>query len=218
MRQHRGGGAGAVAVGDRRDDVLVFREGVVIGRRADGFAPEPDDGPPNPREDVARADAPFDSTEEYVDHGLENPGELTFASAGIGSLNHIVPEWINSVAGIDTLHIPYPGGAPAATAIASGEADVGVLALSSVGPFVDSGDIKTLGLARAERVESHPDIPTLAEGSVEEVAAGTMGRPLRPRGHARRDRGEDPPRRDGLPALGRSGFRLHRARRPGYAD
>lgn len=121
---------------------------------------------------VANVDAPFDTTEEYVDYARANPGTLTFASAGIGSLNHIVPEWINAEAGIDTLHIPYPGGAPAATAIASGEVDVGVLALSSVGPFVDSGAIKTLGLAREERVESHPDIPTLMEGGVANVAAG----------------------------------------------
>ncbi|GGK20441.1 Bug family tripartite tricarboxylate transporter substrate binding protein [Salinarimonas ramus] len=121
---------------------------------------------------VANADAPFDTTAEYVEHARENPGELVFASAGIGSLNHIVPEWINAETGIDVEHVPYRGGAPAAAAVASGEADVGVLALSSVGAFVDSGDLKILGLARTERVDTHPDVPTLAEGGVENVAAG----------------------------------------------
>ncbi|AXY43778.1 tripartite tricarboxylate transporter substrate binding protein [Halomonas sp. JS92-SW72] len=116
--------------------------------------------------------APFDTTEEYLAYAEANPGELSFASAGIGSLNHIVPEWINYETGIDTVHIPYRGGAPAATAVASGEAQVGVLALSSVGPFVDSGDIKVLGVARQERVESHPELPTLIEGGVPNVAAG----------------------------------------------
>ena len=121
---------------------------------------------------VANSEAPFDTTEQYVAYAKEHPGELSFASAGIGTLNHIVPEWINFEAGIDTLHIPYRGGAPAATAVAGGEVDVGVLALSSVGPFVDAGNIKILGVARADRAASHPDVPTLIEGGVPNVAAG----------------------------------------------
>ena len=121
---------------------------------------------------AANIDAPFDTTEEYVAHATENPGAVSFGSAGIGSLNHIVPEWINYEAGIDTVHVPYRGGAPAAAAVASGEVEVGVLALSSVGPFVDSGDLKLLGVAREERVDSHPDLPTLIEGGVPNVAAG----------------------------------------------
>lgn len=145
-----------------------------------------DDIPYNPAEDfraitmisdtplvlAAYKDAPFDTTEEYVAYALANPGEVSFASAGIGTLNHIVPEWINYEMGIDAVHIPYRGGAPAATAVASGEVEIGVLALSSVGPFVDSGDIKILGVAREERVASHPDLPTLIEGGVPNVAAG----------------------------------------------
>ncbi|WP_099865550.1 Bug family tripartite tricarboxylate transporter substrate binding protein [Pararhizobium haloflavum] len=121
---------------------------------------------------VANSETPFDTAAEYVEYAKTNPGELSFGSAGIGSLNHIVPEWINAEMGLDTAHIPYRGGAPAATAIASGEAEVGVLALSSVGPFVDSGELKILGLAREERVESHPDIPTLIESGIPNVAAG----------------------------------------------
>lgn len=121
---------------------------------------------------AANIDAPFDTTEEFVAHAAENPGAISFGSAGIGSLNHIVPEWINYEAGIDTVHVPYRGGAPAAAAVASGEVEVGVLALSSVGPFVDSGDLKLLGVAREERVASHPDLPTLIEGGVPNVAAG----------------------------------------------
>ncbi|WP_277024572.1 Bug family tripartite tricarboxylate transporter substrate binding protein [Paracoccus hibiscisoli] len=121
---------------------------------------------------VAYKDAPFDTTEEYVAYATANPGQISFGSAGIGSLNHIVPEWINYETGIDAVHIPYRGGAPAATAVASGEVDVGVLALSSISQFVDSGDIKILGVARTERVESHPDLPTLIEGGVPNVAAG----------------------------------------------
>ena len=147
-----------------------------------------DDIPYNPAEDfrpitmisdtplvlAAYKDAPFNTTEEYVAYALANPGEVSFGSAGIGSLNHIVPEWINYEMGIDAVHIPYRGGAPAATAVASGEVEIGVLALSSVGPFVDSGDIKILGVAREGRVASHPDLPTLIEGGVPNVAAGQL--------------------------------------------
>lgn len=121
---------------------------------------------------AAHNGAPFDTTEEYIAYAQANQGNISFASAGIGTLNHIVPEWINYEADIDAVHIPYRGGGSAATAVASGEAEVGVLALSSVGPFVDSGDIKMLGVARQERVESHPDLPTLIEGGIPNVAAG----------------------------------------------
>lgn len=121
---------------------------------------------------VANSKAPFNNIEEFVNYARANPGALSFGSAGIGSLNHIVPEWINYEAGIDVQHIAYRGGAPAATAVASGEVDIGVLAVSSVGPFVDNGDIKILGVARTERIASHPDVPTLIEGGIPNVAAG----------------------------------------------
>ncbi len=121
---------------------------------------------------AANADTPFETVADYVEAARATPGELSFGSAGIGSLNHIVPEWINYEMDLETIHIPYRGGAPAATAVASDEVEVGVVALSSVGPFVDSGDIRILGVARAERVESHPDVPTLIESGVPNVAAG----------------------------------------------
>ena len=121
---------------------------------------------------AANTNAPFSSPQEYVSYVQANPGTVSFGSAGIGSLNHIVPEWINYEMDLDAVHIPYRGGAPAATAVASGEVEVGVLALSSIGPFVDSGDIKALAVARTERVESHPDLPTLIESGIPNVAAG----------------------------------------------
>jgi tripartite-type tricarboxylate transporter receptor subunit TctC len=121
---------------------------------------------------AANAQTPFQTVGDYVEAARATPGDLSFGSAGIGSLNHIVPEWINYEMGLQTVHIPYRGGAPAATAVASGEVEVGVLALSSVGPFVDSGDIRILGVAREERVASHPDVPTLIESGVPNVAAG----------------------------------------------
>ncbi|MGI3211776.1 Bug family tripartite tricarboxylate transporter substrate binding protein [Roseovarius tibetensis] len=121
---------------------------------------------------AANADTSFQTVGDYIEAARAAPGTLSFGSAGIGSLNHIVPEWINYEMDIDTAHIPYRGGAPAATAVASGEVEVGVLALSSVGPFVDSGDIRILAVARTERAPSHPDVPTLIESGVPNVAAG----------------------------------------------
>ncbi|ETX28985.1 Bug family tripartite tricarboxylate transporter substrate binding protein [Roseivivax isoporae] len=121
---------------------------------------------------AAHSGTPFETVGDYFEAARAAPGELSFGSAGIGSLNHIVPEWISYEMDLEVVHIPYRGGAPAATAVASGEVEVGVLALSSVGPFVDSGDIRILGVAREERVESNPDVPTLIESGVPNVAAG----------------------------------------------
>ncbi len=56
---------------------------------------------------VANSKAPFNNIEEFVNYARANPGTLSFGSAGIGSLNHIVPEWINYEAGIDVQHIAY---------------------------------------------------------------------------------------------------------------
>lgn len=185
--ENRTGGAGfiaATAAARAEPDgyTLLMAESGVITINPSLF----DDVPYDPRSDfkpittvsdtplalVARSDAPFDTTEAFVEYASEHPNELTFASAGTGTLNHLVPEWINLEAEIDVRHIPYRGGAPAAAAIAGGEADVGVLALSSAGPFVESGDVKFLGIARDERVASHPDVPTIQEGGVPNIAAG----------------------------------------------
>lgn len=96
--------------------------------------------------------------------------QMNFASPANGTLNHLTGEWMGLEAGLQLRHIGYRGGAPAATALAGGEVQMGVLAYSSILPYVDSGDVKMLAVTAGERVDADPELPTLQESGVPEVA------------------------------------------------
>ncbi|MGF7159357.1 tripartite-type tricarboxylate transporter receptor subunit TctC [Rhodoligotrophos appendicifer] len=96
--------------------------------------------------------------------------QLNYASPANGTLNHLTGEWIALEADLKLRHIGYRGGAPAATALAGGEVPIGILAYSSIRPYVEAGNVKLLAVTGAERVEAAKDLPTLAESGVPNVA------------------------------------------------
>lgn len=98
---------------------------------------------------------------EFFD--LARKQEVIYASPLAGSLNHLTGEWVATEAGLKLKHIGYKGGAPAATALASGEVSFAFLAYSSALPFVDAGQIRLLAVTGAERSALAPDVPTLKE-------------------------------------------------------
>jgi tripartite-type tricarboxylate transporter receptor subunit TctC len=118
---------------------------------------------------VANKAAPFDTMAGFLDAAKAAPGEITYSSAGIGTLNHLAPEWMAIEAGIEIAHIPYRGGRPAATAVASGEVDVSVVSYSSTKPFIDSGDVVVLSTASGQRIAPSPETPTMQEAGVPNV-------------------------------------------------
>ena len=95
--------------------------------------------------------------------------EVIYGSPLTGSLNHITGEWIAHAGGLKLKHIGYKGGAPAATALASGEVPFALLAYSSAQPFVEAGEIRLLAVTGAERSALAPDLPTLSELGVGDV-------------------------------------------------
>ena len=70
---------------------------------------------------LANVNAPFNNFKELVAQAKANPGKISFSSAGNGSINHLAGEWLAQAAGIQLLHVPYKGGAPAAAAVAAGD-------------------------------------------------------------------------------------------------
>ena len=118
---------------------------------------------------VANKAASFKTFAEFLETAKVNPGTITYSSAGIGTLNHLAPEWMSLEAGITMAHIPYKGGRPAATAVASGEVDASVVSYSSTKPFIDSGDVIVLATTSASRIAPSPDTPTMQEGGVPNV-------------------------------------------------
>ncbi len=91
---------------------------------------------------------------------------MSYATAGIGTSQHLGGQLLNAMAGIDLMHVPYKGGAPALNDVVGGQVPVGILVLSNVLPFVKTGKLKVLGVLEAQRAKAAPDIPTLAEAGV----------------------------------------------------
>jgi tripartite-type tricarboxylate transporter receptor subunit TctC len=120
---------------------------------------------------AAHGDAPYKTTAEVVAAAKEQPGRVAIGSPGSGTLNQILIEWMGLGTGAKFLHVPYKGGAPAATAVAGGEVPLGSLAISSVFPHLKTGRIRVLAVATARRSSFEPAWKTLQEEGVPDVDA-----------------------------------------------
>jgi tripartite-type tricarboxylate transporter receptor subunit TctC len=120
---------------------------------------------------ATNANTPFKSVAEVVAGAKAQPGRLSVATPGNGSVNQIVLEWMALNTGTQFQHIPYKGGAPAAASLAGGDIPLGVLASSSAAPHVKSGRARVLAVTMAKRSKFNPEWPTLQEAGVKEVDA-----------------------------------------------
>ncbi|WP_431281489.1 Bug family tripartite tricarboxylate transporter substrate binding protein [Humitalea sp. 24SJ18S-53] len=114
---------------------------------------------------------PANTVQELVAMAKATPGRLTFGSTGSGSTLHLAGELFKMRAGIDILHVPYRGGAPAVTALLAGEIDMLLVDIPVVMPHVQTGSFKALGLAADQRISVLPDVPTITEAGVPGVVA-----------------------------------------------
>ena len=112
---------------------------------------------------VANSAFPANSVAELIAQAKAKPGQISYASAGNGTLNHLIGEMFKRAAGIDMLHIPYKGSAGAATDVAGGQVPVSIQSLPSALPFLQSGKIKVLGVVNQKRLASLPNVPTIGE-------------------------------------------------------
>ena len=112
---------------------------------------------------VANSAFPASSVLELIAQAKTRPGQISYASAGNGTLNHLIGEMLKRAAGIDMLHVPYKGSAGAATDVAGGQVPVSVQSLPSALPFLQSGKIKVLGVVNEKRLTSLPNAPTIGE-------------------------------------------------------
>src|SRR5690606_8441651 len=94
--------------------------------------------------------------------------KLSYASTGIGTASHIAGEYLKSVTGIDVVHVPYKGSAPALSDVVSGQVDYTIDYLPSAMPFVQSGRLRALATTGTERNASTPDIPTVQESGIKD--------------------------------------------------
>lgn len=112
---------------------------------------------------LARPDFPADSLQELVALAKQKPGVLNYGSFGAGTSAHLGMEIFKKDMGIDMVHVPYKGDAPAITALLSNEVDVVFNTLFSAQQRIESREVKVLGVLQAERVPTHPKIQTTVE-------------------------------------------------------
>ncbi len=106
---------------------------------------------------------PAASVRELVALAKAKPGQLTMASSGNGTVFHLTGELFKEAAGINILHVPFKGGAPAVAALLGGQVSMTFETSVTLLPHIRSGKIRALGVASAKRIALLPDVPTLGE-------------------------------------------------------
>jgi len=122
---------------------------------------------------AASSKFPAQSAKELFALAGREPGRITYASAGVGSINQIATEIIARSAGVKFMHVPYKGGAPAVNDLAGSHVDIFVSSLPQVLPLAKSGQVKALAVTGNKRTALLPDVPTLAEAGVSGAELGT---------------------------------------------
>ena len=106
---------------------------------------------------------PVNTVAELIALAKKNPGKLNYASAGVGSFQHLSAALFMSQAGIDVVHVPYKGGGPAMADVMGGQAQIVMPSLIQVVPHIKSGRLKALGTSGTRRSPQLPDVPAIAE-------------------------------------------------------
>ena len=109
---------------------------------------------------------PVGSARELIALAKSKPGTLNYASAGVGSLQHLAGALFMSQAGIDVVHIPYKGGGPAMADVVGGQAQIVMPSMIQVIPLAKSGKLKLLGTSGATRSAALPEVPTISESGL----------------------------------------------------
>jgi len=112
---------------------------------------------------IVGPDFPAKNVQELIARAKANPGKLSFASSGIGNSDHLCGELFNMMAGIQAIHVPYKGGAPAVQDVIPGRDDYYFAGMPVGLPLASSGRARALGVTSKARYSAAPDTPTIAE-------------------------------------------------------
>jgi tripartite-type tricarboxylate transporter receptor subunit TctC len=112
---------------------------------------------------VVHPSVPANGVAEFIAHAKANPNRIAYASAGQGSTNHICAEMFARMAGIEMVHVPYRGGAPAVTDTVAGQTALFFSAATQTLPHVQAGRLRLLGVTEERRSRLLPEVPTVGE-------------------------------------------------------
>jgi tripartite-type tricarboxylate transporter receptor subunit TctC len=124
---------------------------------------------------VVNPSFPVKSVPEFIAYAKANAGKISYASGGSGSAPHLFGELFKAMAGVDLVHVPYRGGAPAVIDLLSGQVPVMFDNLPTSLEHIRSGKLRALGVTSATRLDVLPDIPTLGDFLPGYAASGWNG-------------------------------------------
>jgi tripartite-type tricarboxylate transporter receptor subunit TctC len=131
---------------------------------------------------IVNGTLPVRTLKDFIALARSRPGQLNYASAGPGTTVHLAGHQFARLGGIDLVHVPYRGTAPAVTALVSGDVQMMSVSLGPVAGFVQSGALRVLAAASRQRVASVPQIPTSAEAGLPGYEMSTWFGLFAPRG------------------------------------
>ena len=115
---------------------------------------------------VSHPSIPVRNVKQLIAFAKARPGQIYYGSAGNGSVNHLTMEVFRWMAGIDLVHVPYKGGAPAILDVMSGQLSLMFPTVVMANPHIQSGRLVALGISSAKRTSVLPDVPTVAEAGL----------------------------------------------------
>lgn len=121
---------------------------------------------------AAHPSVPANNVRELLALAKAKPGQVTYASYGSGSSAHLTAELFKLAAGVDLLHVPYKGAAPAVNDLLGGQVNIIFADVAAMLSHLKSGKLKPLGIGSTKRFEGLPEVPTIAESGVPGFEAG----------------------------------------------
>jgi tripartite-type tricarboxylate transporter receptor subunit TctC len=112
------------------------------------------------------------SMQEFVALAKSKPGELTYASVGVGTVPHLSTELFSKRTGIKLVHVPYQGSPPAVTDLLAGRVSMMLGVASTILPHVEAGRLKALAQSSSKRAHAAPNVPTMVEAGLPDFEAG----------------------------------------------
>jgi tripartite-type tricarboxylate transporter receptor subunit TctC len=112
---------------------------------------------------VVHPSVPVNSVSEFIAYAKANPGKINMGTPGVGTTGHMAGELFKAMAGVDLVHVPYRGSAPAVTDLIGGQIQVMFDAMVSTLPQIQSGKIRALAVTTATRSAVLPNVPAIAE-------------------------------------------------------
>jgi tripartite-type tricarboxylate transporter receptor subunit TctC len=106
---------------------------------------------------------PVKTVKELIALAKSKPGEIQYASAGNGTLNHLLGEMLKTAAGINIQHVPFKGAAASVTDVVAGRLPISFQSMPSALPFMQSGKLRVIAVANEKRVKALPDVPAMSE-------------------------------------------------------